>query len=306
MNLSEFLYINPKIKDAIQNNKPVVALESTIIAHGMPYPQNLETALMLESIIKDTGCVPATIAILDGRIVVGLSLEEVEKIAQGKDILKVSAADISYVLGKDLSGATTAGATMKLACLAGIRVFATGGIGGVHRGVENTFDISSDLKTISETPIITVSAGAKAILDLPKTLEHLETLNVLVLGYQTNEFPAFYSRESGLKLNHSVIKASEIASIFSAQKAINENSGILVANPIPEEFEIKAELINSVIDKAILEAKNQGVSGKELTPFLLKYIKDKTSGESLKANIELVKNNVKLACEIAKLLVAGC
>jgi pseudouridine-5'-phosphate glycosidase len=288
-----------EVEEALKQNRPIVALESTIISHGMPFPQNVETANMLEELARKKGVTPATIAILDGIIHIGLDEKQKNFLGQSDDILKVSRSDFAYCLAHKKNGATTVSATMIAASLAGIKIFATGGIGGVHRDAETTFDISADLLEFTKTPVLVVSAGAKAILDIPKTLEYLETCGVPVIGYQTDLFPAFYSRTSSNKLRLRHDSAKEIASTLSESFKLGFESGILVANPIPEEFEIPHDVIEAHIEKALKEMNEKGVSGKEVTPFLLSRIVELTKGESLKTNIALVKNNVELASDIA-------
>ncbi|MBT4034190.1 MAG: pseudouridine-5'-phosphate glycosidase [Candidatus Marinimicrobia bacterium] len=284
---------------ALNTGKPVVALESTIIAHGMPYPQNLEFAREAEAIAIAYGAEPATIAILGGKVCVGLDDGQLEQLASDPSVSKVATREIGFTLARKGNGATTVSATMSLAQAAGIKVFATGGIGGVHRGAAENFDISADLIELSRTPVIVVSAGAKAILDLPKTLEYLETMSVPVIGYQTDEFPAFYSRKSGLMLSARANFAKKIAATYLAQLEMGISSGILVANPVPEEFDIPLEIMDKHIADALQEAHSKGIEGKALTPFMLGRIVELTGGESLVTNRALALNNVKLAAEIA-------
>jgi len=292
--------LSEEVARALNERRPVVALESTIVAHGMPFPQNLETARSLEAIIRGKGAVPATIAIMDGVPKAGLTESELAEIAQNGQLFeKVSRRDLGYQVAKKGNGATTVATTMLIAHWAGIRVFATGGIGGVHRGAETTFDISADLHELAKTPVAVVSAGAKSILDLPKTLEYLETLGVPVVGYGTDEFPAFYVRKSGLKLPLVLHNAQAIADAFYAQLQMGLDMGMLVANPIPAADEPEALPIAHAIDQAIAEAETKQVQGKALTPFLLAKIKDLTGGKSLKANVALAQNNARLAAEIA-------
>ncbi len=297
MNLK--LDIRSDIKQAIDNGKPVVALESTIISHGMPYPTNVEMAKHVEGLIEAEGVVPATIAILDGVIKVGLTDDELELLATSKDVVKVSKRDFGYVISKGLNGATTVSATMLVANMAGIKVFATGGIGGVHRGAQETFDISRDLEELANVDVCVVCAGAKSILDLDLTLEYLETKGVEVIGYGTAELPAFYTRTSGRKVTYRLDSAKEIADLLSAKWGLGITGGIVVANPIPEQFSQDAKVMDHVIDVAINEANKRGIKGKNTTPFLLDYIKNQTEGESLHANLELVYNNARLAAKIA-------
>lgn len=301
----KYLEINEEIKNAIDKGLPVVALESTIISHGMPYPENIKTANMLEDIVRDNGAVPATIAIIDGKIKIGINKKELEFLATSKDILKASRRDIPPVISKGLSAATTVSATMICASLAGIKIFVTGGIGGVHRGAEHTFDISADLQELAKTNVAVICSGAKAILDLPLTLEYLETQGVPVLGFKTNELPAFYTRNSGLKVDYMINDEVEAAKIIKAKWDIGLKGGLIIANPIPEEYSMNREYIEKAIYEALEEADANNIKGKKLTPFLLEKIKDITSGDSLKANIELVKNNAivgaKIAVELNKL-----
>ena len=301
MNLNDYLVINEKVKEALKNNKPIVALESTIISHGMPYPKNVETALQCEQIILDNGCIPATIAIINGKLKVGLSHDEIDYLGrEGRNVTKVSRRDIPYILALNKNGATTVSATMYIASLANIKIFATGGIGGVHRGAELTMDISCDLEELGKTNVNVVCAGAKAILDLPKTLEYLETKGVLVIGYKTEKLPAFYSSSSEYNVDIRVDDPLTIAKIINVKRAVGLNGGILITNPIPKEFEVPHEVIDKVIDEAIKEMNDLGIHGKESTPFLLAKICELTHGTSLESNIKLVFNNCKLACEISK------
>ncbi len=292
--------INPEIINALKENKPVVALESTIISHGMPYPKNVETALKVEKTIRDSGAIPATIGIIDGEPIVGMTPEEIEEFGKRKGILKASRLDLPVIYAKKLWAATTVAATMIIAAQAGIEVFVTGGIGGVHRGANETMDISADLQELAKTNVTVICAGAKAILDLPLTMEYLETMGVPVLGYQTEELPAFYTRESGLKVNYRVDSPKEIALIMKEKKANNLNGGILVTNPIPKEYALDKSAIDFAIEKALAEANKQGIKGKAVTPFLLKTIVELTDGESLESNIKLVLNNAVLGAKIAK------
>jgi pseudouridylate synthase len=292
--------LSPTVKSALTTGKPIVALESTIIAHGMPYPQNLEMAREVEAIVRDHGAIPATIAVIDGELRAGLSEAELEHFAKtGPSVMKVSTRDLPFVVSKKITGATTVASTMRIAAMAGIHVFATGGIGGAHRGADENFDISADLIEFSQSNVAVVTAGAKAILDLALTLEVLETHGVPVVGFGTDEFPAFYSRSSGHKVPMRCDNAQEIAAMMKAKWAMNLQGGIVVANPIPHEAEIMAVEIAPIIDKAIAEAKAQNIIGKNVTPFLLKRLAEITQGRSLAANIALVKNNTKLAAEIA-------
>lgn len=294
--------IHEEVRTALAEHKPVLALESTIISHGMPYPDNLKFARQAEAECRDHGAIPATIAILDGMVHIGLDDAALEKLARGDGIEKVATRDLGLVLARRKSGATTVSATMYLAHLAGIQVFATGGIGGVHRGVEQTSDISLDLKELGEIPVIVISAGAKAILDLPRTLEYLETAGVPVLGYQTDEFPAFYSRKSGLTVPWRVDSPVEIASMFKSQLSLGMRNGVLIANPVPEKFEIPAKELNPIIEKALFECEQLGIRGKAVTPYLLGKVVELTDGRSLATNIELALNNIRLGAQIAKTL----
>ncbi len=296
----KYLDYSDEVREALKENKPVVALESTIISHGMPYPKNVETALMVEDEVRKHGAVPATIAIINGRLKAGLSKDEIEYFGKkGMAITKTSRRDIPTIVAKKEDGATTVAATMIIASLAGIDIFATGGVGGVHRGAQSTFDISADLDEFTKTGVLVVCAGAKAILDLPLTMEYLETKGVNVVGYTTEELPAFYTRKSGLKVTWRLDTPSEIASSWSVQKEIYPDTGLLVTNPIPEEYSMDADYINKEIDVAIKEMNSLGIKGKETTPYLLDKIQKLTGGESLEANIKLVLNNAKLASEIA-------
>ena len=292
--------LTDEIHQALAQGKPVVALESTIIAHGMPYPQNVETAREVEAIVRANGAVPATIAILGGVLKVGLTSDELDRFGRdGRSIAKVSVRDLPFIVAQRLDGATTVASTMRIAAMAGIRVFATGGIGGVHRGAERSFDISADMTEFAASDVAVVTAGAKAILDLALTLETLETLGVPVIGLGTTEFPAFYSRRSGHAVPMSCKSPAEIARVMHAKWEMGLKGGIVVANPIPAEAEIPAEDIAPVIEAAVVKAGAQGISGKELTPFLLAEIAGVTQGRSLAANIALVRNNAKIAAEIA-------
>jgi len=296
----KFIDIKDELKDAIIKDKPVVALESTIISHGMPYPDNLETALSLEDIIRKEGAIPATIAIINGRIKIGLNREELEYLARAENIIKVSRRDLAIIIAKNGSGATTVAATMYCASLAGIKVFATGGIGGVHRGAEKSFDISADLEEFKRTKVAVVSAGVKSILDIGATLEKLETYGVPILTYQTDIFPDFYTRLSPFKVDYMVNTPEEAADIINVKWELGLDGGVLIANPVPEESEIEPGLIKTAIENALKEAKTKDISGKRITPFLLKKIVNLTDGKSLNTNISLVKNNAYLAARIAK------
>ncbi len=300
MNLKNYLDVSPEVAEALKEGKPVVALESTIISHGMPYPQNVETALNVEKVLRDNGAVPATIAIINGRLKAGLSKDEIEHLGKaGHEVTKVSRRDLPIIVAKGMDGATTVATTMIIAAMAGISIFATGGIGGVHRGAQKTFDISADLEELAMTPVTVVCAGAKAILDLPLTLEYLETKGVPVLGYQTKELAAFYTRHSGLEVDYQVDSPEELAKAIFVKKELGLQGGILVTNPIPEEYSMDPAVINKAIDQAIAEAEEQGVHGKESTPFLLARVKELTGGDSLDSNIQLVYNNAKLAAKTA-------
>lgn len=300
MNIKDYIVINPKVQAAIDSNKPVVALESTIISHGMPYPKNVETALNVEKIVRENGAVPATIAIIKGKITVGITEEEIEYLGKkGFSVHKSSRRDLAVLLSKGEDGATTVATTMIAAAMAGIKVFATGGIGGVHRGAETTMDISADLEELSETPVMVVCAGAKSILDLGLTLEYLETKGVPVIGYQTDCLPAFYTRESNYSVDYRMDSPSEIAKTFAIKQVCNLKGGMLVTNPIPEKYSMDRKLIDDTIEEAIKEANDLGIHGKDTTPFLLDKIQKLTGGKSLESNIALVYNNVKLGAQIA-------
>ena len=292
--------INPEVAKALKENRPVVALESTIISHGMPYPKNVETALKVEETIRSHGAVPATIGIIDGEPIVGMTPEEIEEFGKRKGVLKVSRRDLPVVYAKKLWGATTVATTMIIANQAGIEVFVTGGIGGVHRGATETMDISADLQELSKTNVTVVCAGAKAILDLPLTLEYLETMGVPVLGFKTEELPAFYNSHSGLKVDYKVESASEMAKIIKAKRDNGLVGGILLTNPIPEQYEMPKAVIDNAIETALKQMDEQGIKGKECTPFLLKTITELTEGNSLESNIKLVLNNAAVGSEVAK------
>lgn len=298
--LEKYLDINPEVKKALEENRPVVALESTIISHGMPYPRNVETALNVEKIIRDNGAIPATIAILNGKLKVGLTEDEIEYLGKAAEkVVKTSRRDIPFIVARKADGATTVASTMIIAALAGIKVFATGGVGGVHRGAEASFDISADLQELAHTNVAVVCAGAKSILDIGLTLEYLETMGVPVVGFCTEEMPAFYTRKSGFGVDYRIDDTAELASAIKAKWDLGLNGGLVVANPIPEEHQIDSELINKAIDDALVEAEEKGISGKESTPFLLAKVKDITKGDSLEANIQLVYNNARLGAELA-------
>ena len=298
--MNKYLDITPEITKALANGKPVVALESTIIAHGMPFPQNFEMAEEVETIIRDAGAIPATIAIMNGSLKIGLSTDELRKFAvDGPSVTKVSVRDMPHVVASNIIGATTVASTSRIAAMAGIHVFATGGIGGVHRGAERSFDVSADMTEFAESNVAVVTAGAKAILDLALTLETLETLGVPVVGYGTDDFPAFYSRKSGHAVPMRCDTPEEVASLMKAKWGMGLKGGVVVANPIPQEFEIPAVEIAPVIEKAVAEAERQKISGKHVTPFLLARLAEVTGGRSLTANIALVKHNAEVAARIA-------
>ena len=295
-----YIRVKEEALQALKENRPVVALESTIISHGMPYPRNVETALEVERIIREHGAVPCTIGIIDGEGVVGMSPEEIEEFGKRKGIAKVSRRDLPIIMAEKKWGATTVATTMILAAAAGIEVFVTGGIGGVHRGAQQTFDISADLQELAKTNVTVVSAGAKAILDLPLTMEVLETLGVPVLGYQTKELPAFYTRKSGLKVDYAIKDTKDAAKIIKAKRNLKLDGGVLITNPIPEKYSMDPEVINKAIDEAVKEMDAQGIKGKDCTPYLLAKIAEITGGSSLDSNIQLVYNNAAVGAEIAK------
>ena len=297
--MNNYLNIHPEVAAALKNNQPVVALESTIISHGMPYPQNVTTARAVENIIREQGAIPATIAILNGLCCVGLNEEQLEYLGQAKDVWKVSLRDMPFVIANKLAGATTVAATMRIAAMARIKVFVTGGIGGVHRDAQQTMDISADLTEMSNTNVAIVSAGVKSILDIGLTLEYLETLGVPVITYSQKEFPSFYSRESGYTSPLSSDSAEEIAAMLKAKWDLQINGSVLIANPVPKEMEIPFSEIEKTILQALKEAKSAGISGKETTPFLLKRISEITGGNSLATNIALIKNNALLGAKVA-------
>ena len=304
-NLHEYLKISPAVQKALDEGRPVLALESTIISHGMPYPQNLETARLCEAEARKHGVEPATVAIIHGKLCAGLTDEELEYLAKaGPKVAKASRRDLPILAARGADGATTVAATMIVAAMAGIRVFATGGIGGVHRGAEVTMDISADLEELARTPVAVVCAGAKSILDLGLTLEYLETHGVPVIGYGTEELPAFYTRKSGFKVDYRIDTPAELAKAFYVKQDMGLGGGMLVTNPIPEEYSMDHEVINKAIDEAVAEANRLGIHGKETTPFLLAKIKDITGGDSLASNIQLVYNNARLAAKTAGELVA--
>ena len=295
-----YIDISNEVREALEKGKPVVALESTIISHGMPYPMNVETALTVEKIIREGGAIPATIAIVQGRLKVGLTHEEIDRLGKaGQDVVKTSRRDIPFIIANGLDGATTVASTMIIASLAGIKIFATGGIGGVHRGAERTFDISADLEELGRTDVAVVCAGAKSILDIPLTLEYLETKGVPVVGYQTEELPAFYTRKSGYGVDYTIQTPEALAAALKAKWDLGLHGGIVVANPVPKAFEMDFDTINDAIERALEEAESRGITGKESTPFLLAKVKELTGGDSLRSNIELVYNNARLAAKLA-------
>lgn len=297
--MNDFLQISNEVQSAFKEGKPVVALESTIISHGMPYPKNVETALAVEQVVSNNGAVPATIAIIKGKCCVGLSKEEIEFFGKEKNVWKVSLRDMPYVLTKNLFGATTVAATMRIASMAGIKVFVTGGIGGVHRGAETSMDISADLTEMAQTSVAIVSAGVKSILDIGLTLEYLETKGVPVVTYGQNEFPSFYSSKSGYLSPLRLDTPKEIAALLKAKWQLGLSGSVLIANPIPVQFEIAADVIEKHIQEALVAAKEKNIKGKEITPFLLQYIANYTKGESLDANIALIKNNAEAGARVA-------
>ena len=306
MSLNKYLDVAPEVAAALAAGRPVVALESTIISHGMPYPQNAETALNVEKLIREAGAVPATIAVIGGRLKAGLSPEEIDYLGKsGSGVAKASRRDLPVLVAKGMDGATTVTTTMIIAAMAGIRVFATGGIGGVHRGAETTMDISADLEELAETPVMVICAGAKSILDLGLTLEYLETKGVTVIGYGTDELPAFYTRKSGFGVDYRLDTPEELAKAFHDKRELGLRGGMLVTNPIPEAYSMDKAVIDKAIGTALAEAKENGVHGKAVTPFLLARVKDLTGGDSLASNIQLVYNNARLAAataaELAKL-----
>lgn len=299
--MNKFLSISKEVKDALDSKKPIVALESTIISHGMPYPENVKTALECQKIIRDNGCVPATIAIIKGKLKVGLTDEEIDYLGkEGIKVNKTSTRDIPYIVSKGLDGATTVSATSYIASLVGIKIFATGGIGGVHRKAQETFDISADLDELSKTKMAVVCAGAKSILDLGLTLEYLETKAVDVIGYKTEVLPAFYTSKSNFKVNHTLNTPKEIANLITAKWEIGMPGGVLITNPIPTEYEMDPVVIDEAINKALKEMDELKITGNKTTPYLLAKIKEITGGDSLESNIKLVYNNCKLASQIAK------
>ena len=298
--MNKYLDISPEVQQALADGKPVVALESTIISHGMPYPKNVETAMLVEKTIRDNGAVPATIAIIGGRLKAGLSPEEIEFLGKsGRKVAKVSRRDLAAIVARGADGATTVTTTMIIAHMAGIKVFATGGIGGVHRGAETTMDISADLEELAGTPVMVVCAGAKSILDLGLTLEYLETKGVPVIGYGTDELPAFYTRSSGFGVDYRVDTPEQLAAMFKAQQELGMKGGMLVTNPIPEQYAMDKAVIDAAIEQAVAESKEQGIHGKETTPFLLARVVELTGGDSLESNIQLVLNNAIVASKTA-------
>jgi pseudouridine-5'-phosphate glycosidase len=299
------LSIGPEVRAALEAGRPVVALETTIVSHGMPWPENIETAMAVEGIVREGGAVPASIAVLDGKVRVGLERTDLERLAKAKDVAKLSRADLAWAVASGRPGATTVAATMIVAALAGIRVFATGGIGGVHRGAERSFDISADLTELARTPVTVVAAGAKALLDLPKTLELLETLGVPVVCNGTDEFPAFWSRKSGLAAPIRLDDTAAIAAFIRARENLGLGGGVLVANPVPAADEIPAEEIGHHIEAAYADSVAAGITGKAVTPYLLDAILKRTGGRSLATNIALIRNNARVAAAIAAALVEG-
>ena len=298
--LMKYLDIAPEVRLALQQGQPVVALESTIISHGMPYPQNVATALRVEAEVRNSGALPATIAVIDGRLTAGLNAAQIEALGRaGPTVMKVSRRDLPFIVATDQTGATTVAATMIIAAMAGIRVFATGGIGGVHRGAAQTFDISADLQELARTPVAVVCAGAKSILDLGLTLEYLETHGVPVVGYRTAQLPAFFTQDSGFSVDYRLDDASEIARLLQIKWAMGLGGGVVIANPIPAAHAMPRAVIDAAIEQALSDAQTQGISGKQTTPFLLERVNALTGGNSLAANIELVLNNARLASAVA-------
>ena len=299
MNLDNYIDISPEILHAIKKKLPIVALESTIISHGMPYPKNIETAIMVEKTVRANDAIPATIAIIKGRIKVGLTRDEIDFLATNDEVQKVSRRDLAVAVAQKTSGSTTVASTMIIASLAKIAVFATGGIGGVHRGAENTLDVSADLEELSKTNVCVVCAGAKAILDIGLTLEYLETKGVPVIGYKTSDLPAFYSTKSGFKVDYRIDSAADIAQILKTKWDLSIDGGVLVTIPIPQEFELTLDIMNKAINEAITQADSENIIGKDITPYLLSKVNELTHGESLEANMKLIKNNAALAAKIA-------
>ncbi len=303
--MNKYLDIAPEVRQALEEGRPVVALESTIISHGMPYPQNVETALNVEKILRENGAVPATVAIIGGRLKAGLTAEEIDYLGRtGAGVTKASRRDLPVLVAKKMDGATTVTTTMIIAAMAGIRIFATGGIGGVHRGAETTMDISADLEELAQTPVMVICAGAKSILDLGLTLEYLETKGVTVIGYGTKELPAFYTSRSGFGVDYELDTPEELAEAFHVKRELGLKGGMLVTNPIPDEYAMDPAVINAAIDRAVAESVEQGIHGKAATPFLLARVKDLTGGDSLDSNIQLVYNNARLAARTACALAA--
>ena len=303
--MNKYLDIAPEVAEALREGRPVVALESTIISHGMPYPQNVETALNVEKILRENGAVPATIAIIGGRLKAGLTAEEIDYLGRtGSGVTKASRRDVPVLVAKKMDGATTVTTTMMIAAMAGIEIFATGGIGGVHRGAETTMDISADLEELAQTPVMVICAGAKSILDLGLTLEYLETKGVTVIGYGTKELPSFYTSRSGYGVDYELDTPEELAEAFHVKRELGLKGGMLVTNPIPEQYAMAPEVINAAIDQAVAESVEQGIRGKAATPFLLARVKELTGGDSLDSNIQLVYNNARLAAKTACALAA--
>jgi len=299
MKLNSYLDVHPEVENALNSKQPIVALESTIISHGMPYPENIETALMVEDTVRANNAIPATIAIIKGRLKVGLTKKEIEFLATNDEVRKISRRDLAITVSQKLSGSTTVASTMIIAHLAKIAVFATGGIGGVHRGAEKTLDISADLEELSRTNVCVVCAGAKSILDIGLTLEYLETKGVPIIGYKTSDLPAFYSSKSGFNVDYRVDSAFDISEILKTKWSLSINGGVLVTNPIPKTFELELAMMNEAINKAIIEAEKEKITGKEITPYLLSKVNEITQGKSLNANIKLIQNNAVLATKIA-------
>ena len=299
MKLNSYLDVHPEVENALNSKQPIVALESTIISHGMPYPENIETALMVEDTVRVNNAIPATIAIIKGRLKVGLTKKEIQFLATNDEVRKISRRDLAITVSQKLSGSTTVASTMIIAHLAKIAVFATGGIGGVHRGAEKTLDISADLEELSRTNVCVVCAGAKSILDIGLTLEYLETKGVPIIGYKTSDLPAFYSSKSGFNVDYRVDSAFDISEILKTKWSLSINGGVLVTNPIPKTFELELTMMNEAINKAIIEAEKEKITGKEITPYLLSKVNEITQGKSLNANIKLIQNNAVLAAKIA-------
>lgn len=297
--MNQYVVTSQEVKEALENGKPVVALESTIISHGMPYPKNVETALRVEEIIRENGAVPATIGIIGGVLKAGLTKEEIDYMGKTKDVAKVSRRDIPFIVAEKKDGATTVASTMIIAAMAGIKIFATGGIGGVHRGAETTMDISADLEELASTDVAVVCAGAKSILDIGLTLEYLETKGVPVFGYGTDELPAFYTQKSGFPVDYRIDTPEQMATVLKTKWSLGLHGGALIANPIPDAYSMDEALITKVIEDAVNEAKEKGIKGKDTTPFLLAKIKEITGGDSLESNIQLVYNNAEVAAKVA-------